>query len=275
MGLPLQCGFGVPLHWGFPSGWLWGPLALGVPLSVALGSSLLWGFPPGWLWGPPALGVPLRVALGSSLLRGFPPVWLWVLSAVLRAVGAPSGALWCPPTWGAPRDGFEFPSQEHPVLWGATSSAPLCGAPPVLLWGRAAPTMAAVQEGGGLCWQPLGLGFPSLAAPQGLPTCPGVILAALILCRWDVGTVEGWDGVAPSRGGSGRLLGSARQPGRVRAAGKPAKIPAAVMEKEDKHGKKHDFFFFPLNPMSQGLIFKSLGQELQPARPGSGFWEGA
>lgn len=66
-GSSLQAGFGVPLHWGFFPGWVWG-----VPPAVPV----LWGFSPGWLWDPLYFGRCLqgdfRCPQQFSVLWGLP-----------------------------------------------------------------------------------------------------------------------------------------------------------------------------------------------------------
>lgn len=78
-----------------------------------------------------------------------------------------------------------------------------------------------------------------MAAPEGLSVRLGVILTAPIRMGQDLGTALGGMGAA----GGGPIHG---EPPRSapQAAGKGAKSPAAVMEKEDKQGKRHSFWLF-------------------------------
>lgn len=272
-GHPSQGGFGVsPPCFGSSPRMAWGPpqqcLCFGGSLQDGRGVLLHWGRPPqGDFGGSPqqclcfggcpqgGFGIPLASRFPTRMGFGCPQQFsvLWGLpqsTLVSPCLGTPPGmALRLPPR-----------STQY------CGVPPVCGAPPVLPWGRATPTMRPLiwpwnwvlwgdpwtrsrtpgtavpqkEQGGarvlgppsplrsqpwlkptwlrsgGLRWQPLGSGFHSLAAPQGLSTCRGVNLIALILMGWDVGTTVGWHGgttpgwppAAKAVGGCWGVLGS-------------------------------------------------------------------
>lgn len=279
----LQGGFSVPLALGAPPTMALGSPCIGDSLWdgfwMCPQQFLCFGGSPQGAFGTPlASRVPTGVALGAPACSQCSGGSL-SSALVSPCLGTPPGmAPRLPPrstqNWGRTQQCFRVP---HAVLLP-------CGAPPVLPWGRAAPAthppplqlaLELAPLGGPLDKQqdtqynrpPKGAGrSPRCSVPChcSLPS-PGWDPGAPLAAPWVGHSLLGSPpraahasrhyphrsdpygvgcGAAASHQSSGKLLSSARQPGRVKAAGKPAKPPSAVMEKEDKQGKKHDFFFF-------------------------------